>query len=177
MAFIRLGVNEIDYLLTSGKSEIEINSRMLLQNVLDKNNTGIEIVSIQLLEIAPPTDVLASFQDLASARQDKAVYINEAFAYKNKVIPVAKSDAYKIIKDAESYKIEKISTAEGDASLFIQKLAEYKKSQGVTEFRLYMEAMDKVLPNVQKILLGGNIKIDNADLWIANNNAGGSSDE
>ena len=65
----------------------------------------------------------------------------------------------------------------GDASLFIQKLAEYKKSQGVTEFRLYMEAMDKVLPNVQKILLGGNIKIDNADLWIANNNAGGSSDE
>lgn len=172
-----VGVNEIDYLLTSGKSEIEINSRMLLQNVLDKNNTGIEIVSIQLLEIAPPTDVLASFQDLASARQDKAVYINEAFAYKNKVIPVAKSDAYKIIKDAESYKIEKISTAEGDASLFIQKLAEYKKSQGVTEFRLYMEAMDKVLPNVQKILLGGNIKIDNADLWIANNNAGGSSDE
>lgn len=172
-----VGVNEIDYLLTSGKSEIETNSKTLLQSVLDRNNTGIEIVSMQLLEIAPPADVLASFQDLASARQDKSVYINEALAYKNTVIPVANGEAYKTIKDAEGYKDEKIKTAEGDASLFIQKLDEYQKSKGVTEFRLYMEAMDKVLPNVQKILLGGNIKVDNADLWIVNNNAGGNLDE
>lgn len=172
-----VGVQEIDYLLTSGKSEMEANSKDLLQGVLDKNNTGIEIVGVQLLEIAPPADVLASFQDLASARQDKSVYINEALAYKNTVIPKARGDAYKSIKDAEGYKDEKIKMAEGDASLFTQKLQEYQKSKGVTEFRLYMEAMDKVLPNVQKILLGGNIKIDNADLWITNNNAGGKIDE
>jgi len=167
-----VGAKEIDYLLTSGKSEIEVNSKDLLQGVLDKNNTGIEVVGVQLLEIAPPSDVLASFQDLASARQDKSVYINEALAYKNSVIPKANGEAYKSIKDAEGYKDEKVKTAEGDASLFIKKLLEYQKSKSVTEFRLYMEAMDKVLPNVQKILLGGNIKIDNVDLWITNNNAG-----
>lgn len=172
-----VGVKEIDYLLTSGKSEIEVNSGVLLQGVLDKNNTGIEIVSVQLLEVAPPADVLASFQDLASARQDKSVYINEALAYKNTVIPKANGEAYKSIKDAEGYKDEKIKMAEGDAYLFVQKLLEYQKSKGVTEFRLYMEAMDKVLPNVQKILLGGNIKIDNADLWISGNSIGGNEND
>ena len=172
-----VGVKEIDYLLTSGKSEIEVNSGVLLQGVLDKNNTGIEIVSVQLLEVAPPADVLASFQDLASARQDKSVYINEALAYKNTVIPKANGEAYKSIKDAEGYKDEKIKMAEGDAYLFVQKLLEYQKSKGVTEFRLYMEAMDKVLPNVQKILLGGNIKIDNADLWITGNSIGGNEND
>ena len=69
--------------------------------------------------------------------------------------------------EAEGYKEEKIRTAEGDAVLFAEKQAAYASSKGVTEFRLYMEAMDKILPNVQKILLGADVNIDNAELWIS----------
>ena len=69
--------------------------------------------------------------------------------------------------EAEGYKTEKVKIAEGDAVLFAEKQAAYALSKDVTEFRLYMEAMDKILPNVQKILLGADVNIDNAELWIS----------
>ena len=145
---------------------------------MEKNGTGIEIVNVQLVQADPPESVMASFQDLATARQDKSIYINDALAYKNTIIPQANADAYKLVADAESYKQNKISTAEGDASLFTARQQEYAKSKGVTEFRMYMEAMDKVLPNVQKVLLGVGVNVDNAELWIANQkNASTQSEE
>ncbi|MDD4474971.1 MAG: FtsH protease activity modulator HflK [Eubacteriales bacterium] len=165
-----VGRETIDYLLTEGKSDVEQQAKSLLQAVMNKNNTGIEVVGVQLLESAPPDSVKASFQDLASARQDRAIYINEAMAYKNTILPKANADAYTQVSQAEAYKIEKIKTAEGDAALFKERQAAYAASKSVTEFRLYMESMDKILPNVQKILLGANIKIDNAELWISNKN-------
>ncbi|MDD3417489.1 MAG: FtsH protease activity modulator HflK [Lachnospiraceae bacterium] len=164
-----VGRETIDYLLTEGKSEVEKLAKDALQEIMDKNNTGVRIVGAQLIEVSPPESVLSSFQDLASARQDKAIYINEATAYKNTIIPQANADAYKEIAEAEAYKNEKIKTAEGDAVLFSEKQTAYSATKGVTEFRMYMEMMDKVLPNVQKILLGADVKIDNAELWITNN--------
>jgi membrane protease subunit HflK len=112
---------------------------------------------------------------LASARQDQSIYINEATAYKNTILPQANADAYTQIAEAEAYKEDKIKTAEGDAALFSQRQSAYAASQDVTEFRLYMEAMDKILPNVQKILLGSDVEIDNAELWITNNNDNGGA--
>jgi len=180
---IRQVVSEknIDYLLADGRSEVETASKNLLQEALDKNNTGVEIVNLQLLEMIPPKEILDSFQDVASAREDKATYINEALAFRNTLIPEARANAYKSIKEAEAYKEEKIKTAQGDAMLFTQKQKEYQKTKGVTEFRLYMETMERILPKVNKILLGGNIKVDQTDLWLTkdgiNNaivNSGGS---
>ena len=165
-----VGRETIDYLMTEGKSDVEQQAKSLLQDAMNKNNTGIEVVGVQLLEAAPPESVKASFQDLASARQDRAIYINEAMAYKNTILPKANADAYTQVAQAEAYKEDKIKTAEGDGALFTQRQAAYASSKSVTEFRLYMEAMDKILPNVQKILLGANVKIDNAELWIANKN-------
>lgn len=176
-----VGEKNIDYLLTSGKAEVETYSKKLLQEALDRNNTGVQVVNLQLLEMAPPNEIIDSFHDLASARQDKATYINEAQAYRNAVIPEAKGNSYKTVKEAEAYKDEKVKTAEGDALLFIQKFEEYQKSKGVTEYRLYMETMDKILPKVKKILLGGNIKVEGTDLWLTNGvdnpiiNAGGGN--
>jgi membrane protease subunit HflK len=144
-----------------------------LQLIMDNNKTGVRIVGTQLIEVSPPESVKPSFQDLASARQDKAIYINEAMAYKNTIIPQANAEAYKLVAEAEGYKDEKVKMAEGDSTLFSQKQAAYATTKDVTEFRMYMEMMDKVLPNVQKILLGSDIKIDNAELWISNNNLGG----
>ncbi len=169
-----VGEEKIDYLLTEGKAKVEQKAQRILQSAMDKNNTGIQIVGVQLVEVSPPESVVASFQDLASARQDKVIYINEATAYKNTIIPAARADAYKQISEAVGYKEEKIKTAEGDATLFVKKQSAYATSKGVTEFRLYMEAMDQILPNVQKILLGANVKIDNAELWIVNKKMGGN---
>ncbi|MPM43743.1 hypothetical protein SDC9_90420 [bioreactor metagenome] len=162
-----VGRESIDYLLTEGKADVEKQAQILLQDVMNKNGTGVRIVGVQLVEVAPPESVKASFQDLASARQDRAIYINEAIAYKNTIIPQANAEAYTQIAIAEGYKDKKIKTAEGDAVMFAEKQSAYAESKGVTEFRMYMEAMDKILPNVQKILLGGNVKIDNAELWIS----------
>jgi membrane protease subunit HflK len=177
-----VGEKNIDYLLSTGKADVEVSSKKLLQEALDRNNTGVQVVSLQLLEMAPPQEVVDSFQDLASARQDRVTYINEAQAYMNTIIPEARGNAYKTIKEAEAYKDEKIKTAQGDAVLFAQKFEEYQKAKGITEYRLYMEAMDKILPKVKKILLGGDIKTEGTDLWLNNGgsvnpimNAGGGN--
>jgi len=170
-----VGMNKIDYLLTEGKSNVEQQVKSTLQLSLDKNRTGISIVGIQLVEVSPPESVMASFQDLASARQDKAIFVNEAMKYQNIVIPQANAEAYNLISEAEAYRNNKIKTAEGDATLFAEKLAAYSSYSGVTKFRLYMEAMDEILPKVKKILLGANMKIDNAELWITNNKNGGTN--
>ena len=163
-----VGEKGIDNLLSVGKSEVEVISKKLLQETLDRNNTGVQVVNLQVLEMTPPKEVVDSFQDLASAKQDKVTYINEAKAYRNAIIPEAKGNAYKMVKEAEAYKDEKIKTSQGDAMLFVQKFEEYQKSRGVTEYRLYMETMDRVLPKVKKILLGGNIKMEGTELWLTN---------
>lgn len=163
-----IGERNIDYLLSAGKSEVEASAKRLVQDALDRNNTGVRVVNLQISELTPPKEILDSFQDLASARQDKATYINEAQAYRNTVIPEAKGNAYKMVKDAEAYKEEKIKTAQGDALLFVERFEEYQKARGVTEYRLYMETMDKILPKVKKILLGGDIKIEGTELWMTN---------
>jgi membrane protease subunit HflK len=163
------GEYAIDYLLTGGKSFVEQEARRALQEAMNRNTAGIQIIAVQLAGVSPPSPVMPSFHDLASARQDKMIYINEAAAYQNAVIPQARADAYKQIADAEAYRDQKIKTAEGDAALFVEKQAAYSASRDVTEYRLYLETMEKILPNVKKILLGKNIRIDNAELWLANN--------
>ena len=161
-----VGSETIDYLLTEGKDTVEGQVKENLQTILDQNRTGIRIVNIQLVNASPPDAVLASFQDLASARQDKAIYVNEATAYQNSVVPQARADAYAQITAANAYKEEKVNTATGDAQLFLKRQTAYETTKNVTEFRLYMETMDKILPNVRKILLGADVKLKNAELWI-----------
>ena len=164
-----VGENKIDYLLTEGKADMEQQAKSSLQDAMDRNGTGIQIVGVQLVEVSPPESVVASFQDLASARQDKVIYVNQAQQYKNAIIPQANADAYKLKSEAEAYRNEKIRMAEGDAALFAKKQTAYASYSDVTRFRLYMETMDQILPNVKKILLGANVKIDNAELWLPNN--------
>jgi membrane protease subunit HflK len=164
------GRQSIDYLLTSGKEAVEDEAKNLLEKTLGANNTGIDVVAVKLTEAIPPDSVKSSFQDLASARQDQAIYINEAIGYRNTIIPKANADAYTQVQTAAAYREEKIATAEGDAIMFTERQAAYARSRQITEFRLYMEAMDKILPNVRKILLGSRVKINNAELWLSDSN-------
>ena len=118
------------------------------------------------IQLSPPTDVLAAFQDVASAREDKVTYINEARGYKNEIVPRARGEAVEKLKTAEAYKIEKIQYASGDSERFLKKLAEYQKSRSVTELRMYLETMEKILPEVKKFIVDGSLTSEGTDLWF-----------
>ncbi len=169
-----VGERGIDYILTTGKSEVEDATKQLLQEVLNENNSGIKIVNLQLMKMVPPEDVIGAFQDVASAREDKITYINEAQSYRNALVPEARGKAFKLLREAEAYKEEKVNFAQGDASRFLQKLREYEKSKDITELRLYLETMEKILPKVKKVILGQEIDTGSTDLWLMDEKIKGS---
>ncbi|MDD3655183.1 MAG: FtsH protease activity modulator HflK [Atribacterota bacterium] len=148
-----IGSRKIDDALTEGKYEIQEETRLLIQELLDIYQSGILAIAVQLQDVNPPTEVSAAFKDVASAKEDKSKFINEAEGYRNDIIPKARGEAARIIKEAEGYKIERIRKAEGDVAKFNQILAEYQKGKEVTKYRLYIETMEKILPNMNKFII------------------------
>lgn len=148
-----IGEREIDEALTVGKYEIQEETKRLLQELLDSYKAGILVVAVQLQDVNPPKEVQDAFKDVASAKEDKSKYINQAQGYKNDIIPKARGEAVKMTKEAEGYKIERIKKAEGDAAKFNSILIEYKKGEYITKARLYLEAMEEILPNMNKIIV------------------------
>ena len=149
-----IGEREIDEALTIGKYEIQEETKNTLQTLLDSYKSGILIVAVQLQDVNPPKEVQDAFKDVASAKEDKSKYINQAQGYKNDLIPKARGEAVKMTKEAEGYKIERIKKAEGDVAKFNSILTEYKKGESITQARLYLEAMEEILPNMNKIIVG-----------------------
>jgi len=156
-----IGQHGIDEALTDGKFIIQEETKELLQVTLDRYNTGIHVVAVQLQAVGPPQQVVAAFKDVASAKEDKNRMINQAEGYRNDVIPKARGEAQAQIEEAQGYMEARIKRAEGDAVKFTTVLKEYRKAQGVTETRLYLEAMEEILPGIQKYIIpdkdGGNL--------------------
>ena len=148
-----IGERKIDEALTVGKYEIQEETKKLLQDLLDSYESGIFVVAVQLQDVNPPKEVQDAFKDVASAKEDKSKYINEAQGYKNDLIPKARGEAVKMTKEAEGYKIERIRKAEGDVAKFNSILTEYKKGEYITQARLYLETMEEILPNMNKVIV------------------------
>jgi len=148
-----IGERKIDEALTVGKYEIQEETKRLLQKLLDSYKAGILIVAVQLQDVNPPKEVQDAFKDVASAKEDKSKYINQAQGYKNDIIPKARGEAVKMTKEAEGYKIERIKKAEGDIAKFNSILTEYKKGEYITQARLYLETMEEILPNMNKVIV------------------------
>jgi len=148
-----IGSRKIDDALTEGKYEIQEESKVLIQELLDSYQSGIVVIAVQLQDVNPPEEVSAAFKDVASAKEDKSKFINEAEGYYNDVIPDARGEAVKITKEAEGYKIERIRKAEGDVAKFNQILREYQKGKDVTKYRLYIETMELILPRMKKFIM------------------------
>ena len=112
-------------------------------------------------EVSAPEQVRDAFQDVNRARQDRDTLINQAEAFERDIIPRARGEAEKITQAAQAYKQERIANAEGEASRFLSILREYEKSKDVTRQRLYLEAMEQILPNISKFVVspdaGGGI--------------------
>ena len=148
-----VGRNKIDETLTTGKFTIQEETKEQVQSILDKYESGIHIVAVQLQDVSPPKEVIGAFKDVASAKEDKNRMINQAEGYRNDVIPKARGEAEAMIRDAEGFKESRIKRAEGDATKFTTILKEYNKAKSITEKRLYLETMEKVLPGIDKIIL------------------------
>lgn len=148
-----VGRNRIDETLTTGKFAIQEETKLQLQAILDKYESGIHIVAVQLQDVSPPKEVIGAFKDVASAKEDKNRMINQAEGYRNDVIPKARGEAEAMIRDAEGFRDSRIKRAEGDAAKFTTILKEYNKAKSITEKRLYLETMEKVLPDIEKIIV------------------------
>ena len=148
-----VGRHNIDEALTSGKFMIQEETKELVQSILDKYNTGILVVAVQLQDVSPPQQVIAAFKDVASAKEDKNKMVNQAEGYRNDIIPKARGEAQSMIREAEGYKKARIARAEGDVAKFSAVLKEYRKAKGVTETRMYLETMEEILPKIEKIII------------------------
>tara|TARA_B110000003_G_C16628928_1_gene525903 strand:+ start:779 stop:1753 length:975 start_codon:yes stop_codon:yes gene_type:complete len=148
-----VGRNKIDETLTTGKFTIQEETKEQLSVILDNYESGIHIVAVQLQDVSPPKEVMGAFKDVASAKEDKNRMINQAEGYRNDVIPKARGEAESMIRDAEGFKESRIKRSEGDAAKFTTVLKEYRKAKSITEKRLYLETMQKVLPGVEKFIV------------------------
>ena len=148
-----VGRHNIDEALTSGKLMIQEETKELLQSILDKYETGIQVVAVQLQDVSPPKQVIDAFKDVASAKEDKNRMINEAEGYRNDIIPKARGEAQAMIREAEGFRESRIARAEGDVAKFKAILKEYSKAKDVTRERLYLEAMEEILPGLEKYIV------------------------
>ena len=154
-----MGQNSMDFIITEGRTKVAEDTKGLLQNVLDIYGAGVNVQSLNILEAQPPEQVQDAFSDAIKAREDEQRYINEAEAYRNEIIPLARGQAKQMLEQAIAYKVKLINAAEGEASRFTQLYSEYKKAPAVTKERLYLEAVESVLSNSSKVMIdveGGN---------------------
>ena len=148
-----IGRHNIDEALTSGKFMIQEETKELLQITLDKYETGVIVVAVQLQDVSPPKQVIDAFKDVASAKEDKNRMINEAEGYRNDIIPKARGEAQAMIREAEGFRESRIKRAEGDVAKFKAIVKEYVKAKDVTKERLYLEAMEEILPGIDKYIV------------------------
>ena len=156
-----VGQRQIDDVLTVEKEAIQIETRERLQKLLDKYEMGLEVTEVKLQNVRPPVEVRDAFDDVVRAKEDRERTINLADAYKEDVLPRARGEAAQITQAAEAYKESEIAKADGEAARFISVLEEYKKAPEVTRGRLYLEAMEEILPSITKFVVsaetGGNL--------------------
>ena len=148
--------SDIQPILTEGRSQIEIDTQEIIQSILDEYNSGIQITQVQTQKADPPDQVIDAFRDVQAARADMERSKNEAQAYANDVIPRARGEAAKILQAAEAYKKEVVARAEGEASRFLAIYTEYAKAKEVTQERMYLETMEKVLADIDKVIIDKN---------------------
>ena len=148
-----VGRNSIDDVLSEGRGAVENETVEQLQALLDRYQAGIEVTSVQLQEVQPPPPVRAAFDDVIAAAQDRDRQIQEARGYENEVLPRARAESREIEASAAGYRVAKVSEARGEAARFIAIYDEYRRAPEVTRRRLYLEAMEEVLPKVEKVII------------------------
>jgi len=148
-----VGKSEMDFVLYEGREEVAIRTKELMQQILDRYSTGINITSVTMQNAQPPEQVQAAFDDAVKAKQDLERQKNEGQAYANDVVPKAKGTAARLIAEAGAYKVSIENEALGNSSRFEQIMKEYERAPEVTKNRLFLEAQEEILSNVTKVII------------------------
>jgi membrane protease subunit HflK len=148
--------SKLQSILTEGRTKIENETQDIAQGLLDEYESGIQITQVQTQKADPPDQVIDAFRDVQAARADMERAKNEAEAYQNDVIPRARGEAAKILQEAEAYKKQVVAIAEGEASRFVSIYNEYALAKEVTQERMYLETMEKVLADIDKVIIDKN---------------------
>ncbi len=148
-----VGKSSMDFVVFEGRAEVAARAHKLMQEILDRYGTGINISKVTMQNAQPPEQVQAAFDDAVKAGQDRERQKNEGQAYANDVIPRARGMAARLQQEAEGYRQRVIEQSEGDAARFRQILAEYNKAPQVTRQRLYIESMQEIMSNTTKVMI------------------------
>jgi membrane protease subunit HflK len=148
-----VGRMEVDGVLREQRGLVASEAERLLQEILDSYDSGIVVTGTQLQNVQPPGPVRASFDDVVRAIQDGSRLVNEAEGYRNEVIPQAQAQAAEMRAEAGAYRDSKIAEATGEANRFAAIAVEWRKAPEVTRKRLYLETMEVVLPEVDKVII------------------------
>jgi membrane protease subunit HflK len=148
-----VGDNSVDEVITVGRGRIADEAKVLLQSLGDAYEIGIEVNQLIFQDVNPPETVKPSFNDVNEALQEKERKINDAWAEYNQEIPKASGEAEQTLRAAEGYATERVNNAAGDANRFISVYREYAKAPAVTRKRLYLEALNEILPKITKKII------------------------
>jgi len=159
-----VGKSKLDYVITEGRQDVALRAEKLIQDILDGYKIGLLVVKLNMQDAQPPQQVQAAFDDAIKAREDEQRQINEAEAYANDIIPRARGGAARRIQEAEAYREEIVQIAQGESERFLKVLAEYNKAPKVTRERLYLEAMESVLANSNKVMI--DVKQGNSLMYL-----------
>src|SRR5215212_2038048 len=148
-----VGKSKMGFVLNQGRSEVAARVKVLMQQILDRYKTGINVTTVNLQGASAPEQVQPAFEDVVRAQQDRERFKNEGQAYANDVVPKARGVSARLIEEANGYRQSVISTAQGDASRFRQILAEYEKAPQVTRERMYLDTMQNILSATTKVIV------------------------
>jgi len=148
-----VGTNNMDFILEAGRDVIAQSSGDLLQEVVDRYDSGIMVESFNLQEVRPPSQVQGAFDDVVRAREDQIRFANEAQAYANQVVPEARGQAARVLEESRGYRESLIARADGEADRFIALYQEYARAPDVTRQRLYLETIEALFASVPKVLM------------------------
>lgn len=150
-----IGKVNFEFARTQGRGEVAGQVQTLIQSILDEYKAGIAITNVQLQKVDPPDQVIDAFRDVQAANADRERAINEATAYQNEVTQRAEGQAQQIIRAAEAYKEERIAQSTGDSQRFLSIYEEYAKAKDITKRRIYLQTMEEVLGEMDKVLIDG----------------------
>jgi membrane protease subunit HflK len=145
----------VDEVLTTGRLLIQERVKTRTQAILDRYGSGIQIASANLMGITLDGSVAQAFQDVANATADRENKINQGRSYASDLLPKARGEARSMVLAAQSYKEQRVAEAVGNTTRYLELLTEYEKAPDVTRTRLYLEAMEKILPKVKKYVIDG----------------------
>lgn len=151
-----IGNSQIASALAGGRQQVASDARILLQQILDEYESGIAVSELLLQRADPPAAVIEAYRDVQRARADLERAINEAQAYRNSIVPAANGQAAQLRNEAQAYKEQVVARADGSATRFLAVYEQYRQAEDVTRLRIYLETMEAVLRDVNKVIIDGN---------------------